>query len=129
MDAKDLSRIRHYLGKTQDQIATLMGISSKAIQSFEQGWRDIPPYVERQLLLLLSLKSVRDEVIRPCWEVLECPLEWRENCAAWEFNAGNFCWLINGTFCHGRKQENWEKKIELCRECEMYTSMIPDIDP
>jgi len=36
MDSKELSQIRHFWGKTQDQLARLLCVSPKAIQSFEQ---------------------------------------------------------------------------------------------
>ena len=124
MNSKEFSQIRHFLGKTQDQLARILCISPKAIQSFEQGWRHIPPYIERQMLLLLSLKRSRDRSIQPCWEILKCPNEWRENCIAWELKAGHLCWFINGTYCQGKEQGSWEKKIRVCRECEVYKSMV-----
>ena len=66
MKKKELSLIRRYFGKTQKQLAQLLGISAKAIQSFEQGWRSVPIHIERQLLLLLSLKQSRAESSRTC---------------------------------------------------------------
>ena len=125
MDAKEFSQIRHFLGKSQNQLAQLLGVSTIAIQSFEQGWRHIPASAERQLLFLVSLKRSLDKNINACWEITNCPTEWRENCTAWEFKAGYFCWFVNGTFCQGECQEHWEKKIKLCRQCEVFRSMIP----
>jgi len=127
MNDGDFSQIRRYLGKTQNQLARLLCISPKAIQSFEQGWRNITPNTERQLLFLLSLKRSMDKGSKPCWEIRDCPAEWRENCAAWEFKAGHFCWFINGTFCQGQVQESWKKKIQLCRRCKVFRSMLPAI--
>ncbi|MFC2002968.1 helix-turn-helix domain-containing protein [Chloroflexota bacterium] len=127
MEGKEFSQIRHYLGKTQNQLARLLCVSPKAIQSFEQGWRNIPASAERQLLFLLSLKRSSDENTRPCWEIRNCPVEWRENCTAWEFKAGYFCWFINGTFCKGECQDKWGKKIKLCQQCAVFRSMIPTI--
>ena len=127
MESKDFSLIRHYLGKTRNQLSIVLCISPKSIQSFEQGWRKIPTGVERQLLLLLSLKRIRHERGKPCWEIRNCPAEWRENCVAWEFKAGYLCWFINGTFCQGRVQENWSKKMMLCRQCDVFRSMLPTI--
>ncbi|MFC2046665.1 helix-turn-helix domain-containing protein [Chloroflexota bacterium] len=120
MERKEFSKIRHYLGKSQNQLARLLCVSPKAIQSFEQGWRNIPVNAERQLLFLLSLKRSLGESTSPCWEIRNCPMEWRENCAAWEFGAGHFCWFINGTFCQGKQCESWSKKIKLCRQCEVF---------
>jgi len=125
MDKKEFSQARRYLGKTQSELARLICVSPKAIQSFEQGWRKISASAERQLLFLLSLKRAMDETIGPCWEIRNCPMEWRGECTAWEFNAGYFCWFINGTFCQGRVQKNWNQKIQLCRECEVYKLMLP----
>ncbi len=54
MDKKVLSQIRLHLGKTQRQMARLMAVSAKAIQSYEQGWRNIPVHIERQMLFLMA---------------------------------------------------------------------------
>ena len=125
MDRQQFSQIRHTLGKSQSQLARLLCISVKTIQSFEQGLRHISPYIERQMLLLLSLKRMpSDAIITPCWEITKCPDEWRKNCIVWELQARHFCWFINGTYCQGRTQKNWMKKIELCRECEVFKRMI-----
>ncbi len=127
MDSKDFSRLRHYLDKSQSQLAQLLCVSPKAIQSFEQGWRKIPAYISRQLLFLLSLKTSLNENNKPCWEIKGCPVEWRENCSAWEFKAGHLCWFINGTFCQGQDQKCWDKKLEVCWDCEVFLSMIPSL--
>ena len=127
MKNKEFSNIRRYLGKSQKQLAQLLCVSTKAIQSFEQGWRKISASSERQLLFLLSLKRQLDNSINPCWKIKKCPVEWRENCSAWEFKAGHFCWFINGTFCQGRSEERWEKKIKICRDCKVFQSRLPAI--
>ena len=124
MKKKELSLIRRYFGKTQKQLAQLLGISAKAIQSFEQGWRSVPIHIERQLLLLLSLKQSRAESSRTCWVVNKCPMETRKNCPAWEFHAGHLCWCINGTICQGSPQRSWPKKMQMCRKCKVFRSML-----
>ncbi|MFC1914697.1 two-CW domain-containing protein [Chloroflexota bacterium] len=68
-----------------------------------------------------------DGISEPCWEIRNCPMEQRGECTAWEFEAGYFCWFVNGTFCQGKTQESWNKKIQLCRTCEVYKSMFPTI--
>ncbi len=127
MDNKEFSQIRQFLRKTQGELACLLCVSPRAIQSFEQGWRNIPASAERQLLYLLSLKISSNERDGYCWDIRDCPAKWRENCAAWEYRAGYFCWFINGTFCQGKFQEKWGKKIKLCRQCEVFRSMIPHL--
>jgi DNA-binding transcriptional regulator YiaG len=124
MDSKEFSLIRHNLGKTQQQLAKLLCVSHKTIQSFEQGWRDVPASAERQLLFLLSMKRALTKNGGPCWEIRDCPVEWRENCAAWEFKAGHLCWYINGTFCEGRTRTGWKEKALICRQCEIFQKML-----
>ncbi len=125
MDKKEFSQIRANLGKTQNQMAQLLGVSSKAVQSFEQGWRNIPVYVERQMLFLLTMKRSHNRVNRPCWVIRNCPLEMRRNCPAWEFQSGHLCWFINGTICQGEVQESWQKKMKMCRQCEVFNTILP----
>jgi DNA-binding XRE family transcriptional regulator len=124
MERKEFSEIRSGLGKTQRQMAQLLGTSLKAIQSFEQGWRNIPVHIERQVLFLLAMKRSPEKKNKPCWAVEKCPKETRENCPAWEFQSGNLCWFINGTICHGQRQKSWQEKMKICRECKVFSSFF-----
>ncbi len=127
MDNSEFKKIRRYLSKTQTQLAELLCVSPKAIQSFEQGWRKIPANLERQLLFLLSCKMSTDDKTSPCWEIRKCPIEHRERCVAWEFRVGKYCWFITGTFCGGVRRESWETKMKLCRHCAVYKSVLPKL--
>jgi putative transcriptional regulator len=124
MDRESFSKIRHHLGKTQKQLAQLIGTSPKAIQSFEQGWRNIPVHAERQVLFLLALKRFRNKRNKPCWAIRKCPMEAKQNCPAWEFRAEHVCWFISGTICEGKVQKSWQQKMKLCRECEVFRSVV-----
>ena len=123
MDKKEFSQIRQHLGKTQKQMAQLLGTSPKAIQSFEQGWRSVPVHIERQVLFLMALKYSQKKMARPCWVIRRCSEETRQNCPAWEFQAGHLCWFINGTICRGKVQESWQEKMKLCRQCRVFVSL------
>jgi DNA-binding XRE family transcriptional regulator len=124
MNKNEFSQLRLQLGKTQKQLAQLLGVSLKAVQSFEQGYRKIPAHTERQSLLLLALKRSRITRNRPCWAIQECPMETRKNCPAWEFGAGQMCWLINGTICHGIVQKSWREKMKICNKCKVLQSAL-----
>ena len=125
MTKNQFSRIRKRLGKTQKQMAQLLGISIKAVQSFEQGWRNVPVHVERQVLFLLAKHHALKAKSPTCWEFTDCDPEIRERCPAWEFNAGKMCWFINGTICQGEPQKNWQEKIKSCRACKVFKAMVP----
>ena len=128
MHKKEFLAIRHNLGKTQVQMAQLLGTSLKAVQSFEQGWRNISVPIERQMLFLLAMKVAQNNRLKPCWEIDSCPMEKRQKCPAWEFQSGDLCWFINGTICHGQVQENWKEKIKKCRECDVLRSVLENLE-
>jgi hypothetical protein len=117
MEKKDFAAIRKKLGKTQKETASLLGVSLKAVCSYEQGWRTIPTHVERQLLFLLTRKRKSSTKSQNCWELKNCPEERRNKCPAWEFNSGKFCWFISGTICECAAQKSWDEKILICRNC------------
>ena len=119
MENKDFLDIRKRLGKTQKELAALLGTSLKAVSSYEQGWRGIPTHVERQLLFLLSQKMRQLRPQSNCWETKRCPEKKRKLCPAWEFDAGQLCWFINGTICDTKTKTTWKEKITVCRQCEV----------
>ncbi len=121
MDNEEFSSFRQKLEKTQKQMAELLGTSLKTVQSFEQGWRKVPVHIERQMLFLLNMKKGKASDARPCWDIQNCSVEARQGCPAWEFNAGNLCWFINGTICVGKPQNSWSHKMKVCRKCEVFT--------
>lgn len=122
MTAAEFKTFRDVLGRSQRQLAHLLGVSARAIQSFEQGWRNVPHYVERQFLFLVTLSMRGRRGRTPCWEVRGCPTGQRNQCPAWEFNAGDLCWFINGTICRSKPEPSWNKKMETCRRCEVFVA-------
>jgi len=115
---------RKKLGKTQAQMAQLLGVSLKAVHSYEQGWRAIPAHVERQLLFLISRIRKSQTPQKQCWIVKKCPVDRKKKCPAWEFKAGKLCWFISGTICSGYAYKTWKEKIKVCTTCEVMISLI-----
>jgi DNA-binding XRE family transcriptional regulator len=117
MDSKEFITIRKRLDKTQRAIANLLGISLKAVCSYEQGWRTIPTHVARQLIFLLARKCQQRQGVLMCWDLRNCPEEKKSKCPAWEFDAGQFCWFISGTLCESVVCKSWEEKMAMCKSC------------
>ena len=124
MEKEEFVEARTRLDKNQNEMSQLLGVSVKAIASYEQGWRFIPTHVERQVFFLLSQKKGRQEPPKHCWVVKKCPPKRRKECPAYEYKAGRFCWMINGTICKGKPQKNWRKKMKICRECEIILNLL-----
>jgi hypothetical protein len=123
MDRSEFKHLRKKLNKTQKQMAQLLGVSLKAVHSYEQGWRVVPPAVERQLYFLISRRTL-GETRQPCWESKHCPPNRKARCPAAEFNCGDLCWAVNGTLCEGTDQGGWEEKMTICRTCSVFTSQV-----
>ena len=124
MTKEEFVTLRKKIEKTQRQTAALLGISLKAVHSYEQGWRAVPPYVERQMFFMAASKEDRIQRRKPCWTIKACPSERKKKCPAFEFHAGKLCWFINGTICDGHVQKNWEKKMAICRSCDVLRSLL-----
>lgn len=125
MESSEFLRARKKLGKTQKEIAELLGTSIKAIHSYEQGWRSIPPHVERQMYFLVSRqRMLHERAPKPCWTVKKCPASRKKNCPAWEFRAGKMCWFINGTICECQARKNWKEKMAVCKKCEVMAGLL-----
>ena len=123
MDKLEFKHLRKKLAKTQRQMAHLLGVSLKAVHSYEQGWRVIPPAVERQLFFLVSrLTSANGR--QPCWEKNDCPQGCQAECPAYEFKSGDLCWFVNGTICRGQVQKSWQEKMKICRTCAVFLSQV-----
>jgi hypothetical protein len=124
MDSNEFKQFRNRLQKTQKQMAILLGTSTKAIHSYEQGWRTIPHHVERQVFFLVSRLNHNGEKHKMCWTILKCPSKRKKQCPAWEFKLGRLCWFINGTICGGQPQSTWQEKMNMCRECEVFNYQL-----
>lgn len=128
MDDKEFARLRKKLDKTQKQMAQLLGVSIKAVHSYEQGWRSIPAHAERQMLFLVSNMRGDSKLNKPCWVIKKCSLKKKKECPAWEFKSGKLCWFINGTICDGIVYKDWREKMKSCRSCEVFTNgLLPAV--
>ncbi len=128
MTSSEFVRYRQKLGKTQKETSQLLGISLKAVTSYEQGWRKIPPHVERQIFFLLARKFKAKMPQDPCWICKNCPPERKKACPSWEFQVGHMCWFICGTKCEGCAQDTWEKKMKICGTCDFFRDFLKMVD-
>ncbi|RTZ97799.1 MAG: transcriptional regulator [Deltaproteobacteria bacterium] len=124
MEPSEFATIRAKLGKTQKKISQLLGTSIKAVHSYEQGWRNIPPHVERQMFFLTYQSLVDRKKQLPCWKITDCPRSRRDRCPAREFKMDRLCWFICGTLCRGVVHQNWREKMAICRECEVFQPLL-----
>lgn len=123
MDRETFIQFRAKLGKTQKALAALLGVSLKAVQSYEQGWRSIPIHVERQLyFLLVNQRGNAQNKRRDCWAQKKC--DQKKKCPAWEFQAGHLCWFLSGTLCDCTAEKTWKEKMSICRECDVLKSLL-----
>jgi DNA-binding transcriptional regulator YiaG len=124
MNSNEFKKFRKRLNKTQKQLAQLLGVSIKAVHSYEQGWRSIPVAVERQMFFLVSRSQHESKNNKNCWTIKKCPPERKKQCPAWEFKAGKLCWFITGTICEGKVHTQWKEKMKICRSCEVFYHLI-----
>jgi hypothetical protein len=121
MTPVEFTLARKQLKKTQREMAGMLGVSLKAVHSYEQGWRMIPAHVERQVLFLLTcIEKVGTGKGRQCWTLKKCPSSRKISCPAWELRCGRLCWMVNGRYCQGNLMKSWKEKMAVCRNCEVF---------
>ena len=120
-----VQEIRAEMGLSQSELAGLAGISTRAIQSYEQEWRQPSELVERILLLLVVAHRHGSRLSGfRCWEQNECSPGVREKCIAYVTGQGHLCWFLTGTMCEGQRQESWSDKLRLCLDCSFMQGLL-----
>lgn len=119
MDNIEFAKARASLGKSQRELAELLGVSLKAVESYEQGWRKIPSNIERMLFFLLfKVKEGTLEVEPSCWVARSCPDAVRDACVAYVVREGHFCWFYTGGLCAAAKGAAAGDRY--CYGCEVF---------
>jgi DNA-binding transcriptional regulator YiaG len=92
-------KARKLLGLSQSRLAQCLGVSPKAVQSYEQGWRTIPNRFLSQLFTLLAVSRHRSAEMQPCWDMRSCDPAVQPTCPAWQSETGSFCWMLAADGC------------------------------
>jgi transcriptional regulator with XRE-family HTH domain len=127
MKKDEFSKIRKKLDKTQKELAALLGVSGKTVESYEQGLRNIPMNIARLIyFLLFKLNMDKFTGKELCWDMNECPLHIRENCVSWIAKEGFFCWFLTGRVCAHEKLRS-PHPIKSCFECRFFKKNLAKI--
>ena len=118
--------IRSTLGMTQAALARTLGISIRAIQSYEQGWRETPTPVMVQLLVLVAAYRSTALGGKPCWEVTGCPAVKQLQCPC-RHTKGNLCWLVSGRMC-GTAATGETGSLQACLDCHVIRRLLATKD-
>jgi DNA-binding XRE family transcriptional regulator len=121
----DVRRVRDELGMSQREFADLAGVSLRAIQSCEQGWRTPSSSLERTLLLLLlAYRNGPQFENLECWELRDCPPEAQDGCLVFWCRQGHLCWLLSGNKCQGEPMRTWADKKRACGRCGFMAQLL-----
>ena len=115
------------MDKTQKEMAALLGVSTKTVESYEQGLRNIPVNVERIVyFLLFKLNMGKLNEKENCWDAKKCPPSIRENCISWAASEGLFCWFLTGKVC-AHEHSISRKSSGSCFECNFFRNNLEKI--
>ena len=124
---RDLKIVRRELKLSQSALSDLLGVSPRAVQSWEQGWRNPSSVMLRSLLLLLLASRLGNRFGSfLCWDIAECSESDRERCLAYKSGQGHLCWFLTGTVCRGQRLRSWSRKIAVCRDCAFFRRLMSE---
>jgi DNA-binding transcriptional regulator YiaG len=118
-----VKRLRRLLDVTQTELAAALDISAKAVQSYEQGWRDTPLRIVKQMLTLVAMNRTDKEQAKPCWIVRSCDPEHVETCPANKITHGHYCWSVASKSC-AKAQGDADPSVLGCLDCDVVKQFI-----
>ena len=128
MNKGEFSKIRRQINKTQKELALLLGISKKTVESYEQGFRNIPVNTERILYyIFFKLNIDKFDQKKVCWDEKDCPASIRNECIAWITKEGFFCWFLTGNSCR-REMTNPSSSNQNCFQCSFFRNKLNKIE-
>lgn len=119
-----LRAVRAKLGLSQSKLADMLGVSPRAVQSYEQGWRSPPRPYAMQLMTVLALHVEVPSPAPPCWRLTGCPAEARSQCAAHTVGRGRWCWQLSGRSCLNRRGPGRPNATIPCVGCDVITLLL-----
>ncbi len=121
----DIGAVREELGLSQAELADLLAVSLRTIQSCEQQWRQPSASLEKSALLLLMAHRHGSNFGKfVCWKDTNCDPKLRDGCMAYWSRQGQLCWLMTGTLCKGIRLRSWKDKIALCHRCDFFHQLL-----
>ncbi len=117
--------VRKELGLSQVGFADLLGVSTRAVQSWDQGWRKPSLALQKSILLALIAWRQGDNFgAQMCWDAKNCSQATRERCLAYRARQGHLCWFMTGNICEGRHVRKWSDKMAFCGECTFFQALL-----
>jgi DNA-binding XRE family transcriptional regulator len=121
-------RVRRKLNLTQMELGHLLGISCKAVQSYEQGWRPVPMHALSHLLILLSDNQNRTQPPRqPCWKINRCKDDMLPKCRVYQLGTGTQCWALATKMCKVLNDKTVDAANFPFKNCPVVTRLCADL--
>ncbi len=118
--SETVKKIRKKVGMTQAALSKALGVSIRAVQSYEQGWRDVPTHIMVQLLILAAAYHTKKDR-RKCWETMNCSHEAMERCPCYRTD-GMLCWLVTGR--QSAPCRDGANDISACLKCPVVREIL-----
>ena len=115
-----VKKIRKKIGMTQSSLSKALGVSIRAVQSYEQGWRDVPTHIMVQLLVLAAAYYTGGER-KKCWEIMGCTPESMKKCPCCKTD-GMLCWLVTGR--QSAPCKDGDNDISACLKCPVVQQIL-----
>ena len=121
--------LRSRMQWSRGEVASFLGVSRKAVESYEQGWRAVPDRVWKQLITTVALQH--EYPLRQhsrCWELTGCPRTIRDECFSYQKMHGHFCWMTATNNCR-KAHLGAERGYLECVNCPVTLQFLPPLEP
>ena len=121
--AEAFHRLRETMGWSRAETAAILGLSRKAVESYELGWRKVPARVWKQALTVAAIQRKYPMGTKPCWELTRCHERVSKNCLCRKLTDGRFCWMTVTQCCHLAHLDK-QMGFENCLSCPVIRQFL-----
>ena len=115
--------LREAMGWSRVETAAILGLSRKAVESYELAWRKVPDRVWKQALTVAAIQRKYPLGTLPCWELTQCHEEVSATCLCRKLTDGRFCWMTV-TKCCRQARRGEDMGFKQCLSCPVVRQFV-----
>lgn len=115
--------LREAMGWSRVETAAILGLSRKAVESYELAWRKVPDRVWKLALTVAAIQRKYPLGTRPCWELTQCHEDVSATCLCRKLTDGRFCWMTV-TKCCRQTHRGEEMGFKQCLSCPVVRQFV-----
>ncbi len=114
---EEISAISQESAAGTEESSAVVEEQAASMEQFANGAQALANYAEE--MQMEASRFILKKANNRCWEIKNCSNEIRQKCPAYGSTEAR-CWLIEGTWCGGIRQDDPKAKMHNCMNCDVF---------